>query len=93
MMMPEPGSPQEPQTYLEMWSRGLDAMIMAATIMGCKAFKEQPIENRVAINLAGLKDAGFGIDDLSGVLAVAMDRLSGLALEGATVYGIYDDGQ
>lgn len=92
-MMPEPGGSDEPQTFLEMWSRGLDAMIMAATIMGCKAFKDQPIANRVSINITGLREAGFGIDDLQGVLAVAMDRLSGLALEGATVYGTYGDGQ
>jgi hypothetical protein len=91
MIMPEPGSPQEPKSYAEMWSRGLDAMVMAGTMLGCKAHKKTPLENRVAANLSGLTDAGFDIDDLRGLLAVACDRLSGLALEGAIVYGSYEN--
>lgn len=84
-------SATEPQTNYEMYSRGVDGMIMALTGLGCNRFKETPIVDRLAANASAIKQAGFDTEELRIVLAIALDRLAGLALEGAGVYGTYED--
>lgn len=84
-------SATEPQTNYEMYSRGVDGMILTLTVVGCTNFKGVGILDRLAAGTNAIRQAGFDTEELQVILAIALDRLAGLALEGAGVYGTYED--
>lgn len=75
----------EPMNHHKMFELGLNMMIGVGASEGCDSYAALPVEQRVAAVMSGLHH-GFDNAELRCLLACAVDRLTELALNGASAY-------
>jgi hypothetical protein len=81
-----PGGAPENVNFRLLYEQALDDMLSTTTSIGCTVFKEEPVVKRIALNAESAIYADFDQQELTFLLACAVDRLAELALDGYAVY-------